>query len=149
MIEYRKASQNDIDQLIKLRVKQLIDEGYRQINNIDNDLETYFSESLANNSLICWLGIYEELVVATAGLCFYQLPPSFSNPTGRVAYITNMYTDEKFRKQGIASYLFDQLLKEAEYLNYRSVRLHASEHGKSIYVKAGFVVTDGYMAKKL
>lgn len=149
MIEYRKASQNDIDQLTRLRVQQLIDEGYRQINDIDEDLKSYFAESLSNDSLICWVGINEETIVATAGICFYQLPPSFSNPTGGVAYITNMFTHEAFRKQGIASYLFDLLLKEAKHLNYTSVRLHASEHGKSIYVKAGFVATDGYMAKKL
>ncbi len=148
MIEYRKASHDDIDQLANLRVKQLIDEGYQQ-TNIDKDLKNYFSESLINNSLICWLGIYEDAVVATAGLCFYQLPPSFSNPSGRVAYITNMYTEEAFRKQGIASHLFRQLLEEVKNLHYTSVRLHASEHGRSIYTKAGFVVTDGYMAKKL
>ena len=149
MIEYRKASQNDVDQLVNARVKQLIDEGYQQTNDINADLKTFFSESLANDSLISLLGIYEEAIVATAGLCFYQLPPSFSNPTGKVAHITNMYTEEAFRKQGIASYLFDLLLKEAKNLNYTSVRLHASDKGKSIYVKAGFVTTDGYMAKKL
>ncbi len=149
MIEYRKASQHDVDQLVNCRVKQLIDEGYQQTNPINEDLNKYFSESLANSSLICWLGTYEASVVATGGICFYQLPPSFSNPTGRVAYITNMYTDKAFRKQGIASYIFNLLLEEAKNLNYTSVRLHASDHGKSIYTKAGFFTTDGYMAKKL
>lgn len=149
MIKYRKASESDIDQLVELRVKQLIDEGYQQTNDISEHLKIYFSESFANGSLLCWVGIYEEAIVATAGLCFYQLPPSFSNPTGKVAYITNMYTDEAFRRQGIATYLVDLLLEESKKLNYTSVRLHASDDGRSIYVKAGFVTTDGYMAKKL
>lgn len=149
MITYRKATENDIDQLAILRVQQLMDEGYRQINSIDQDLRAYFSSSLENGSLICWLGIHEETIIATGAVCFYQLPPSFSNPTGRVAYITNMYTRDAFRKQGIASHLVERLISEAQNLGHTSVRLHASRDGKSIYERAGFVVSDGFMAKKL
>ncbi len=149
MIEYRKASENDVSRLAELRVKQLIDEGYRPTSDITDHLKTYYASSIADGSLICWVGTDEAAVVATGALCFYQLPPSFSNPTGRIAYLTNMYTDDAFRRRGIASHLVSLLLKEAEKLAYTSVRLHASDDGRSIYVNAGFVATDGYMAKKL
>lgn len=148
-MECRKASEADIDQLVRLRIKQLIDEGYPEIRDINKDLEQYFSESLENGSLVCWIGLAGDAIVATAGVCFYQLPSTFSNPSGRIAYITNMYTDDAYRRRGVASHLLNLLVEEAKALNYASVRLHASRHGKGIYEKAGFTDTDGYMAMKL
>ncbi|BCE01350.1 GNAT family N-acetyltransferase [Marinicellulosiphila megalodicopiae] len=144
-ISYRKATEKDIPQLIELRIKQLIDEGYPEIRDIRHELQTYFANSLSNGSLVCWLGLSNDIIIATGGLCFYQLPGSFSNPTGTNAYITNMYTDDQFRKQGIASLLIDKLLVEAKERGFVSVKLHASTHGKSVYEKAGFVKADGYM----
>lgn len=148
-MDYRKASQADVDHLAELRIKQLIDEGYPETTDIREDLKNYFLTSLEKGSLICWLGVEKEIIQATAAVCFYQLPPTFSNPSGRVAYITNLYTNDAYRKQGIASHLLSQLIVEARSLNYTSVRLHASVHGKGIYEKAGFTDTDGYMAMKV
>lgn len=148
-LEFRKASKVDIGQLVDLRTKQLIDEGYPETIDIHKDLETYFSTSFDNESIICLVGVANEIILATAGICFYQLPPTFSNPTGRIAYITNMYTDNAYRRQGIASHLLNQLIDEAKALNYTSVRLHASNHGEGIYEKAGFSETDGYMGMRI
>ena len=148
-IVFRKALKADIHELVELRIKQLIDEGYPEINDIREELKKYFSSSLENGSLISWVGSSKEIIVATAGICFYQLPSTFTNPTGRIAYITNMYTDEAYRRRGIASHLRGQLLEEAEALSFTLVRLHASSLGKGVYEKAGFIDTDGYMGMKL
>lgn len=148
-IEYREAAKVDIDQLARLRVRQLIDEGYPETKDIRKDLEHYFATSLENGSLICRLGLAQDELIATAAICFYQLPPTFSNPSGRIAYITNMYTANAYRKQGVASHLLNLLIEDAKALNYASIRLHASVHGKKIYEKAGFTDADGFMSMKL
>ena len=147
-IHYRTAADGDIPELVQLRIKQLIDEGYPETRDIRQELDEYFTNSLGNGSLICWIGLIEEEIIATAGLCFYQLPCSFSNPSGKNAYITNMYTSDRYRQNGIASYLITQLLAEAKALGFPAVKLHASEHGRGVYEKAGFVSADGYMALK-
>ena len=143
---FRKATIEDIDQLVKLRIKQLLDEGYPETADIRTDLTNYFSANLDNGSLICWVGVADANILATAAICFYQLPPTFSNPSGRVAYITNMYTNPAYRKRGIALLLLNKLIDEAKVLNYTGARLHASDLGKGVYKKAGFVDTTGYMA---
>jgi len=148
-MEFRKATEVDIDQLVRLRIKQLVDEGYPETNDIRKDLERYFSESLENGSLVCWVGIVNDTIVSTAALCFYRLPSTFSNPSGRIAYVTNMYTAGAYRRQGIASYLLQTLIEEARDLNYTSIRLHASSHGRGIYEKVGFSDTDGFMGMRL
>ena len=145
---YRRASTEDIDQLVELRIRQLLDEGYSEIADIRRDLANYFFTNLKNGALVCWVGVADEIILATAGICFYQLPPTFSNPSGRIAYITNMYTDPIHRKRGTASLLLNKLILEAKALKYASVRLHASDLGKGVYEKAGFINADGYMAMK-
>ena len=90
--------------------------------------------------------VCDSEIIATSGVCFYVLPPNFSNPTGETAYITNMYTKPEHRRKGIAADLLTMVIDEAKSRGYKVIRLHASEYGKSIYKKAGFIDSDGYMA---
>ena len=147
-MDYRKANTNDIQHLVRYRKQQLIDEGLPPNANLNiyKELSDYFMQSISDGSLISWLAEDNGEIIATSGICFYQLPPTFSNPTGRVAYVTNMYTLPKYRKQGIASHLLKLIVDEAISLEYKLIRLHASSDGKSIYSKMGFVDTDGFMA---
>jgi len=50
---FRKATDEDISELIELRIKQLIDEGYPETRDIRKELHEYFSNSLNNGSLLC------------------------------------------------------------------------------------------------
>ena len=145
----RLADINDVSALVELRKKQLTDEGLSPISNIDEQLVEYFTTSINEESFISWVMEGEGEIIATSGLCFYSLPPSYSNPTGKVAYITNMYTKDEYRKRGIATALLSMLIDEARKREYKIIRLHTSEYGKSIYRKAGFSDSDGYMALKL
>ena len=49
-MNYRKADIKDVNQLVELRKKQLIDEGCYSDNNIDDELEKYFSSSIINEN---------------------------------------------------------------------------------------------------
>ena len=72
---FRKANLNDVNELINLRKQQLLDEGNNGENNIDSDLRNYFLESIKNNTFISWVAIEDNEIIATSGLCFYQLTP--------------------------------------------------------------------------
>jgi len=147
-MEYRKAVLEDVSSLVELRKQQLIDEGLPVLQNIDAELKNYFKRSLADDSFIAWLALENNTIVATSGLCFYQLPPCYSNPSGMTAHITNMFTIREYRRRGIASVLLEKILHEARSLGFSVVRLHASSDGKGLYTKFGFVAADGYMALK-
>ncbi len=147
-MNYRKANVEDVKQLVELRKKQLIDEGCYSDNNIDDELEKYFSSSIINENLIVWIAIEDEHIVGTCGVCFFQYPPSFSNVTGRIAYITNVYTRNEYRKQGIATKLLELINEEIKNKGYKFARLHASSQGKKLYEKIGFVDAEGFMSKK-
>ena len=148
-MNYRRANEKDVPTLVELRKLQLTEEGIASSSNIDVELYDYFLENIVNDSFISWVAIEDDVIIATSGLCFYQLPPSFSNSTGKIAYITNMYTKNVYRCKGIASKLLELVVDEAKKRNYKIIRLHSSIKGKSIYEKLGFTDSSGYMAMKI
>jgi len=146
----RLATLDDVPKLIELRKKQLHDEELSSNTlDISTELTSYFSTSISNESFIAWVMVENDEIIATSGVCFYTLPPTFSNPSGKVAYITNMYTKPVFRNRGIASELLQEVINEAKNNDCKVIRLHASEYGKSIYLKAGFTESSGYMALRI
>lgn len=153
MIEYRRAAISDIEDLIRLRM-----DFTREVQKIKNDdgdktlsdsLREYFSSTMPEDGFIAWLAEYEGQIVATSGLCFYKLPPSFKNLSGNMAYIMNMYTIPEFRGKGIAKVLFEKILTEAKALGFKKISLHATEMGRPIYEKFGFKGIDTEMALNL
>jgi GNAT superfamily N-acetyltransferase len=148
-MEFRKANVNDVNILVKYRKQQLLDEGGVEINNIDMELKEYFFKNIPNNEFIAWLAIDNNEIIATGGLCFYQLPPTFSNPSGKIGYVTNMFTLKKYRKKGISSKKKKKIIQEAQMLNYKILRLHSSKDGKNIYKKYGFNDYEDFMQLRI
>jgi predicted acetyltransferase len=142
VITYKKADLENIPDLINLRIEFLKEaQNFSSINNdkeLFNSLEKYFSEKIKNNEFISWLAYKNNVIIATSGICFYTLAPSFKNITGKTAYIMNMYTKPEYRKQGIASNLFIKMIDEAKNLGIKKLVLHATDEGKKIYSKHGF-----------
>jgi GNAT superfamily N-acetyltransferase len=145
----RQANLTDIPVLVELRKRQLIDEGLSPISNIDKQLAEYFASALSDGSFVSWVMEMDGEIIATSGVCFYSLPPTYADPSGKVAYITNMYTKPEHRRKGIASELLRVLIGEAKKRECKTARLHASALGRPVYEKAGFADSDGYMALKL
>mgnify|MGYP003391121235 FL=1 len=71
--------------------------------------------------------------------------PTFHNPTGEKAYIMNMYTLPEYRRQGIAYKTLDLLVAEAKKRNIKMISLEATEQGKPLYDKYGFVKMEDEM----
>lgn len=142
MIHYRKANINDIDDLVKLRIEFLREVGNLESSEKDIILEKslydYFNEAVTRDEFAAWLALDSDRIVATSGLSFYTVPPSFKNMSGKVAYIMNMYTISDYRRQGIAAKIFEKTIKEAKDRGYNRITLSATEQGKPLYEKFGF-----------
>lgn len=147
-VYYRKATIDDVEILAQLRKQQLNDEGMPALCNIDDKLCDYFESKISDNTFISWLAIDGGDIIATSGVCFHQVPPSYTNPFGVVAYITNMYTKKEHRRKGIATILLGRMLEEIKALDIHVIRLHASKDGRELYSKFGFANSSGYMVLK-
>ena len=145
MLKYRKANIDDIDILIDLRKKQLVDEGIEPNIDIDTELYIFFKNKLIDGSLIQWLVEDNEEIIACGAIIFYEFPPTYTNKSGKKAYITNMYTKENYRGQGIATNLLTKLVDEAKNSGISKIWLGASKLGRPVYKKFGFKETDEWL----
>lgn len=142
---YRTATIDDIEALVKLRKKQLIDEGIEANKDIDEELIIFFRKKLSDHSLVEWLVLDNETIIATAAIVFYDFPPTYTNKSGIKGYITNMYTAPEYRGKGIATSLLDKLVEEAKNRKVEKLWLGASKLGRPVYLKYGFKETNEWL----
>jgi GNAT superfamily N-acetyltransferase len=153
MIVYRKAGVEDIEHLVQLRIDFIKE--VQHVENNDNDealaqeMRRFFISTMPEDGFIAWIAEEDGRIIGTSGLCFYRLAPSYSNMSGGVAYIQNMYTLPEHRGRGIATVLFERLLDEARERGYKKISLHATDMGRPIYEKFGFSGVDNEMELKL
>ncbi|MFJ7730240.1 GNAT family N-acetyltransferase [Neobacillus sp. NPDC097160] len=148
-MKYRKANLNDINKLIGLRKKQLVDEGIEPNIDIDTELYKFFKNKLSEGTLIQLLVEDNEAIIACGAIIIYDFPPSYTNKTGKKGYITNMFTSEDYRGQGIATGLLKKLVDEAKELGVSKLWLGASKLGRPVYKKFGFKETDEWLELNL
>ena len=81
----------------------------------------------------------EETFVGAGGISYFQVMPTYHNPTGKKAYIMNMYTNPDYRRQGIAFKTLELLVADAKERGITSISLEATDMGRPLYEKYGFV----------
>lgn len=144
-MEFRKSNLDDIESLIDLRKKQLVDEGLDPSTDIDDDLRSFFEKGINDGSIVEWVAEVDGKIVATGAVMFMIFPPNYVNKSGVRAYITNMYTEPEYRGRGIASKMIDILVKEAKDRDAGITWLMASDMGMPVYSKCGFEKVGSYM----
>ena len=109
--KYKKATIADIDELVRTRIIVL-----RAANKLSNDVDMslvekesyeYYKSALETGEHVAYLVYDNETFIGTGGVSFYQVMPTYHNPTGKKAYIMNMYTASEYRRQGIAFHTLD------------------------------------------
>jgi GNAT superfamily N-acetyltransferase len=99
-----------------------------------------------------WLAspnIQPEQIVAGAGLRLREVPPHPQpNAAGRVniisgkqAIIQNVYTEPEWRRRGLAALLIKRIIDWTREQGIASLVLHASDEGRALYERLGFVAT--------
>lgn len=71
-------------------------------------------------------------------ICITDELPSPDNPSGRCAYLMNIYVREQFRNQGVAHAIVKHLIDEAKNLKCGKIYLETTNEGKSVYTSLGF-----------
>lgn len=145
----KKASINDIDELVKTRVIVLRAANHLEededMSEVEKESYEYYQRALPAGRHTAYLVYDEEDFIGAGGVSFYQVLPTYHNPGGRKAYIMNMYTAPKYRRCGIAYQLLDLLVKEAWERGITQISLEATKMGKPLYQKYGFVKMEDEM----
>ena len=151
--QYKKATIDDINELVKTRITVL-----RAANKLSHDVDMsrveqesygYYQSALENGNHVGYLVYDNDTFIGAGGVSYYQVMPTFHNPTGGKAYIMNMYTDPEYRRKGIAMRLLDLLVKDAKQKGIQNISLEATEMGQPLYEKYGFVHMNSEMELEL
>ena len=141
--EYKKAIVENIDELVRTRIIVL-----RAANKLSDDVDmsvvekesyAYYKRALENGEHIAYLVYDNGTFIGAGGVSFYQVMPTYHNPTGKKAYIMNMYTALEYRRQGIAIHTLDLLVNDARELGVSQITLEATDMGRPLYENYGFV----------
>lgn len=140
---WKKAGADDIDILTETRIVVL-----RSANKLPDDADMaavknetfeYYRRALCDGTHIAYLVFDGNAVVGAGGISFFQVMPTYHNPSGKKAYIMNMYTKPEYRRNGIAFKTLDLLVTDARQNGITAISLEATDMGRPLYKKYGFV----------
>lgn len=142
-MEYRKATIDDLDILVNTRITVL-----RAANKLDDNVDMseveresrdYYEKALLDGSHTAYLVFDDGEFVGAGGVSYFRVMPTYHNPSGRKAYIMNMYTAPDHRRRGIAYNTLDLLVKDAKAQGVAAISLEATDMGRPLYERYGFV----------
>ena len=142
-LNYRKATVEDISLLTKTRIEVL-----RAANGLSDDTDMteverqsyeYYQKALRDGSHTAFLAFDGDRFAGSGGISYYQVMPTYHNPSGNKAYIMNMYTRPEYRRQGIARRMLDILIDDAKARDISFITLEATSMGRPLYESTGFV----------
>lgn len=95
---------------------------------------------------IGWLASVDDnpdVIIGGAGVHLQRILPRPASPAsmgeGRQGMIVNVFTEFEWRKRGIAALLLKEIIQWSRTASLDRLVLHASENGRSLYEKLGFI----------
>lgn len=149
-IQYRLATHNDIDLLVAQRLKFVeILESDEMYKGLKENCYKYFEKAFIDSTCDVILAEDNEQCIGTGIVFYYASVPSVFNPAGENAYITSMYVEPDYRCRGIGTKILNGLVEKIRERGLKVIMLNASDMGKMMYEKIGFVESAGGMILKL
>lgn len=149
----RRATRADTALVAEMRLQFLRETAGFFGREVTPDLEAatrgYVAEAVPKNEFVAWLAEAGGQVIGTSGLVFFRRAPTPDNLAGLDAYVLNMYTVPSWRGRGVATALLKTTLEYVRKTPARRVFLRATEAGRALYEKLGFVSDDEIMSLSL
>ena len=150
--QIRRATAQDADVIAWHRARMFQDMGDVSGDAFEilrTNARARLEQWIHNGNYMGWLAspaAEPELIVAGAGV---QLQPILPRPVdvstigeGRQGTIVNVFTEPQWRRRGIAGLLIQEIIIWSKNEQLDRLILHASDEGRSIYEKLGFVASN-------
>ena len=154
--QIRLAIASDLELISWHRARMFADMGELPTELFDSfraqSLET-LRRVFAEEKYVGWLASPKDQpdkIIAGAGVALREVVPHPQPDSmgkidivgGRQAIIQNVYTEPDWRRRGLAALLIKTILDWAREQGIGSVVLHASDAGRAVYERLGFVATN-------
>ncbi|MCL4509288.1 MAG: GNAT family N-acetyltransferase [Chloroflexi bacterium] len=148
-IVIRQATLEDADLIASLRVALMRDLGrltsMEGESHLKEHVKAFLQRSLPQGTFLSWIAEVDGRPVATVGAELRVSMPHPLNLAGIELYVLNVYTVPGYRRRGVAERLMRALLDYAQTNHAGRITLHASDQGRPLYKKLGFVERLGEM----
>ena len=140
---YKKAGIEDLELLVSSRVMVLkaankLPED-TDMSEIERESREYYKKAFAEDTHTACLVFDGDRLIGAGGISYYTVMPTCDVPSGRKAYVMNMYTDPEYRRQGIAYKTLELLVQDSKARGIDHITLEATDMGRPLYEKYGFV----------
>ncbi len=141
-VTIKKAYIENIDELMKWRITVLREVFSVPLEKSLSDLEKenreyYLSEIESGGHIACFA--YDgDKIIGCGGVCIYREMPSPDNPSGKCAYLMNIFTDPNYRKNGVGKDVVEWLIAQAKSRGITKIYLETSSAGRALYRNLGF-----------
>ena len=132
-----------------MRIRQLREEGAMEEIGLRPALRSYYDKHMKDGTFVSWLALDGEEIVGTSGISFVEKPPYFGCPSGKIGLLSSMFTDNDYRRRGIAKKLLSLVVEEAKKYECGTIQITASDMGVLLYTDFGFVKNGNFMQYKL
>ena len=105
----------------------------------------YYLRHVADGSHLAVVAFLGEKGIGCGGVCFGDELPSPDNPSGRCAYLMNIYVREEFRSHGVAHKIVEYLIARARQRDCGKIYLETTDEGRPVYSSIGFRDMEGMM----
>src|SRR6516165_1421667 len=160
--QIRLATTSDLELISRHRARMFVDMGELPQEMFDS----FRAQSLdalrrmfVKGKYVGWLVSSQDepdKIVAGAGLQLREVPPhpqpdangKIEIVSGRQAIIQNVYTEREWRRRGLAALLTKRIIDWAREQGIESLVLHASDEGRAVYRRLGFIQTTDMRLRK-
>ena len=101
--------------------------------------ERYYERHIADGSHLAVVAAGEDgKEMGCGSVCFDDELPSPDNPSGRCAYLMNIYVREPFRSHGVGHAIVSFLIERARERDCGKIYLETTADGRPLYTSLGF-----------
>lgn len=149
MITVEKAGKDRLPDILKIRREMLAVVNNVPESGISDEImrisENYFSSEEHTTAL----AYCDGKLAGCASICWLNVMPTYSHPTGKRGHIMNVYTRSEYRRMGVARKMVEFLISEARARGVTHISLDATEMGRPLYEELGFYSSEESMGLDL
>lgn len=102
----------------------------------------YYMRALTDGTHIACFALPKQLgpntPIGCGSICLHEELPSPDNPSGKCAYLMNMYTRPEYRGNGVAGAIVEWVVDQARAAGAQKIYLETTPDGRGVYERAGF-----------
>jgi len=139
------ATSKDVELLVNHRlkmVKEIFPQYALQVQDIEDRTSEWIAKKLSEGKLIGFIAKTRDgQAVGSGCIWIRETQPSVISPCLEAPYLMSVYTEEGFRRRGVARLVAQTALSYCRSHGYDRINLHASENARPLYESLGFEPT--------